>query len=390
MQHLYRTLEQVHVQHDFQIGFQIEPQILKRVRRMLAALEIVTAVGRHVVDARPAHCNHRSDKGRQAIGLLEEIAVIIERKRNEGKDRLLAGLREEPEQRDRQQEMLPGHLIRRHKRVPRHEEGEQADVEHLGRCRAGLQQVDGHAAQERGCRQRKFAALEPFGEREEECDKAQDVERVVDEQCRIAVGFHEIEHERIHEPERLALEVVHFRLAVENAIGPYALVTDAARMLEVHLQAHRFPARLVAQHAVRVADVAEHEHREENQQQRKPAEALAARQEGADMLRHEGDVHDHAHNQQDECRQDGVVTPVDIPAASVRNGKVVENQEGGKQYRDRDRSHHRLGLSQMERRNPVTQRLCQRLLLRPAFLLYRQILFYNRTLIFSSTHISII
>ena len=120
------------------------------------------------------------------------------------------------------------------------------------------------------------------------------------------------------------------------------------------------------------------------------AEALAARQEGADVLRHKGDVHDHAHNQQDECRQDGVVTPVDIPAASVRNGKVVENQEGGKQYRDRDRSHHRLGLSQMERRNPVTQRLCQRLLLRPAFLLYRQILFYNRTLIFSSTHISII
>ena len=148
LQHLYRTLEQIHVQHRLDIRLQVEPQVLKRMSRMLTALEVVTAVGRHVVDARPAHRNHRGNEGRQAVGLLEEIAVIVERKRDEGENRLLAGLREETEQRDRQQEVLPGDLVGRDKRIPGHQHGEQANVEDFRRSGTRLQQVYGHTAQE--------------------------------------------------------------------------------------------------------------------------------------------------------------------------------------------------------------------------------------------------
>ena len=290
---------------------------------MFPALEVVTAIGRHVVHAGPAHRNHGGNKGRKAVGFFEEVAVVVERKRNERKHGFLASLRKEPEQRDRQQEVFPRYLVRRHKSIPGHKEGQQANVEHFRRCRARLEQVYGHATQEGDCSQCQFIAPEPLRQREEKRQQAQQVERVVHLERSIARRFHEVEHERVDEPERLALEVVYFRLAVENAIGPDSLVADATRMLEVHLQSHRFPAGLVAQYTVRIADVPEHEHRENNHQDGEPAKGLTARQELPDMLRDKRNVHHHARNEQHERREDGVVAPVGnnvLPV--VRNGAL--------------------------------------------------------------------
>ena len=160
----------------------------------------------------------------------------------------------------------------------------QKDVEDFGRCRARLQQVNRHATQERRRRKRKLIALEPLAKRKEERNQAQDVERIVHHQRRIAIRFHEVKYKRIDKSKSLALEVVHFGLAIENAIRPDAFVTDTACMLEIHLEAHRFPARLVTQNTVRIADVPENEYREHDEQKRKPAKALAARQVAANMF----------------------------------------------------------------------------------------------------------
>ena len=193
--------------------------------------------------------------------------------------------------------MLPRDLVRRHKRVPCHEYRKQEDVEDFRRCGARLQQVNRHAAQERRRRKRKLIALEPLAQRKEERNQAQDVERVVHHQRSIAVRFHEVEHKRIDKAKRLALEVIHFSLAIENAIGPDAFVTDTTCMLEIHLEAHRFPARLVTQDAVRIADVPENEHREHDEQKRKPAKALAARQESTHMLCHKRGIDNNARHE---------------------------------------------------------------------------------------------
>ena len=287
---------------------------------MGTALEIVTAIRCHRIDGRPAHRNHGRHKGRQAVRLFEEVTVIVKCERDKREHGLLTRLRKEPEQRHRQKEMLPRDLVRRHKSVPRHQHRKQEDVKDFGRCRTRLQQVNRHATQERRRRKRKLIALEPLAKRKEERNQAQDVERIVHRQCRIAVRFHEVEHERIDKPERLALEIVHFRFAIENAVRPDALVTDATRMLEIHLEPHRLPARLVAQHAVRIADIAEDEHREHDEQKRKPAKSLAARQEAADMLSHERYVDNDTRHEQKERDEDGVVPPLDVPMARIRHG----------------------------------------------------------------------
>ena len=216
--------------------------------------------------------------------------------------------------------MLPRDLVRRHKRVPRHENREQKDVEDFRRCGARLQQVNRHAAQERRRRKRKLIALEPLAKRKEERNQAQDVERIVHHQRRIAIRFHKVEHKRIDKAKRLALEVVHFGLAIENAICPDAFVTDTARVLEIHLEAHRFPARLVTQDAVRIADVPENEHREHDEQKSKPAEALAARQEPAHMFCHKRSIDNNTRHEQQERGKNRVIPPLDIPMARIRHG----------------------------------------------------------------------
>ena len=185
------------VHHDFDVRLEVEPQVFQRVRRMRTTLEIIPTISRHRIDRRPAHCNHRRHKGWQTVRLFEEVTVIVKRKRDKCKYSFLAGLRKESKQRNRQEEMLPRDLVRRHKRVPRHQHSKQENVEDFGRCRARLQQVYRHAAQERRRRKRKLIALEPLAKRKEERNQAQDVERIVHHQRRIAIRFHKVEHKRI-------------------------------------------------------------------------------------------------------------------------------------------------------------------------------------------------
>ena len=333
------------------------------MRRMRSALEIITAIRRHRIDGRPAHHNHRSDERRQAVRLFEEVTVIEKRKRNKRKHSLLTSLRKETEQRNHQKEMLPRDLVRRHKSVPRHEYRKQEDVEDFGRGRPRLQQVNRHAAQERRRRKSKLIALEPLAKRKEERDQAQDVERIVHCQGRIAVRLHEVEHERIDEPERLALEVVHLSLAIQNAIRPDSFVTDTACMLEVHLEPHRLPARLVTQDAVRIANVREDECREYDEQKRKPAKTFSARQESSNMFRDKRDIDNDSRHKQQKREENRIITPFDIPMASIRNRKIIKNDKGGNEHNGCHHQHNILRLIPVKRILPFNKSLTQRLAL---------------------------
>ena len=90
-------------------------------------------------------------------------------------------------------------------------------------------------------------------------------------------------------------------------------------MLEIHLESHRLPARLIAQHTMRIADVPENEHREDDEQKRKPAKALPARQKAFNVFRYERGIDDDTRHEQKERQEDGVVPPLDIPVARIRH-----------------------------------------------------------------------
>ena len=165
---------------------------------MFPTLEIIATIGRHGVDRRPAYRNDRCHKQGQAIGLFQKIPIIIQGKRNKGKNSFLSGLCKESEQRNRQQKVFPGHLVGRHKGIPSHQGRKQANVEHLGRSRPGLQQVNRHASQEGRRRQGQWLALKPPGKSQEEEQKAQYVEGIVHQQGGIPVGFHKVENQGIH------------------------------------------------------------------------------------------------------------------------------------------------------------------------------------------------
>ena len=98
-------------------------------------------------------------------------------------------------------------------------------------------------------------------------------------------------------------------------------------MFEIHLESHRLPAGLVAQHTVRVADIAEHEHREHESNSGKGTDAFSRRLEVLPATPNHGQVHHYTHDQQDKCRENSVIAPVDIPTAGVRNRQIVENKE---------------------------------------------------------------
>ena len=138
------------------------------MRRMFAALEIITTVSRHGIHRRPAHCNHRSHKQRKSVRFFKEILVVVKGERNKCKHGLLASLRKESKQRNSQEEMFPVHLICRNKSIPRHQYGKQEYIENFGRGRTCLQQVNRHTAQERRRRKRSPFILEPLRKRKEE------------------------------------------------------------------------------------------------------------------------------------------------------------------------------------------------------------------------------
>ena len=98
-------------------------------------------------------------------------------------------------------------------------------------------------------------------------------------------------------------------------------------MIKVHLESHGLPTRFITQHAVRVTDVPEHEHRKHKRNASECTNALARRLKAFPPLRNDRNVDNNANNQQNERRKDSVIAPINIPATGIRNGQVVENKE---------------------------------------------------------------
>jgi hypothetical protein len=98
-------------------------------------------------------------------------------------------------------------------------------------------------------------------------------------------------------------------------------------MLKIHLESHGLPARFVTQNTVRIADVPEHEYRKHKRNASKGTNTFTRRLKALPPLRNDWNVDQHTHNQQNESQKDGVVTPIDIPTPSVRNGQIIENKE---------------------------------------------------------------
>ena len=85
-----------------------------------------------------------------------------------------------------------------------------------------------------------------------------------------------------------------------------------------------------------IANVPEHEYREHKGDARKGTNAFSRWFKAFPTLGNNRNIDQHAHNQQNEGRKNGVISPIDIPTPSVRNGQIIENEECDNQYGQRN------------------------------------------------------